>query len=529
MPPVARPHTLFSFLALASLAFAQSRSLPLDLDARVDAAMQAFEVPGLCVAIVRDGKIALAKGYGVRHLGSQTPVDAHTRFGIASNTKVFTALALGLLVEAGRLEWDAPVQRYLPAFQLADPYVSRELTVRDLLVHRSGLGLGAGDLLWWPGSTYDRKEIVRRLRHVPLATSFRSTYAYDNVLYLVAGELIEAVSGSTWERFVAERILAPVGMEHSSVRHSDAVPSNGTEANVSGTHAEVDGRVVAVPPMTSDNTNPAGGIMSCAEDMAKWLGVLLARGQLADGSRLFSAKTYRELTTLVTPIPIGDPDPLLGELRPNFNGYALGLAVRDYRGRKVLTHTGGLPGFVSRVLLVPEAGVGIAVLTNQESMRAIDAIVYQFVDHVLGADDRDWLALQQTADARARAKLAAVDEKARATRAAGGPPSLPLARYAGTFHDAWCGDLMIEATGDGLSIRFAHCPQLSGKLEPWQHDTFVARWHDRSLRADAFVTFALTPDANIDRVRMLPASPSVDFSFDYQHLDLRPSGKPVGK
>src|SRR5262249_17978895 len=156
-------------------------SAPPDLDAFVAKVLKTFEVPGISLAIVRDGKVVIARGYGVRKLRDAAPVDSRTLFGIASNTKVFTATALGLLVEAGKVEWDAPVVRYLPGFQMWDPYVTRELTIRDLLVHRSGLGLGAGDLLWWPASTYDRKEIVRRLRYIKPATSFRNAYAYDNV------------------------------------------------------------------------------------------------------------------------------------------------------------------------------------------------------------------------------------------------------------------------------------------------------------------------------------------------------------
>ena len=209
--------------------------------------MQTFTVPGLSVAIVKDGKVVLAKGYGVRRMGDSAPVDERTRFGIASNTKLFTATALALLVEEGKVEWDAPVIRYLPGFAMYDPYVTRELTVRDLLVHRSGLGLGAGDLLWWPPSTYDRKEIARRLRFIPPATSFRSAYAYDNVLYLVAGELIEAVSGQTWEAVRAGRAFSGrLGM--SDERR--AAFGRWGRGNVAGTHAEVEGTVrpiAAVP------------------------------------------------------------------------------------------------------------------------------------------------------------------------------------------------------------------------------------------------------------------------------------------
>src|SRR5262245_42271670 len=280
--------------ALATLTLGAAPAAPPDLDQWVARAMRTFEVPGLAVAIVKDYAVVIAKGYGVRKLGETAPVDALTLFGIASNTKAFTATALGLLVEEKKIEWDAPVIRYLPAFAMWDPYVTRELTVRDLLVHRSGLGLGAGDLLWWPESTYTRKEVAYRLRFIPPATSFRSAYAYDNVLYLVAGEVIEAVSGQSWEEFVLNRILKPVGMTGSNVRHSSA----GTGANIASPHAPVDGKVRPIRPFASDNTNPAGGINSSAEDMAKWMRVQLSGGQLPGGTRLFSAATSRQLTTM---------------------------------------------------------------------------------------------------------------------------------------------------------------------------------------------------------------------------------------
>src|SRR3954469_2866359 len=217
---IARTHFAL-FLLLYVLPQTTARVAP-DIDGVVQRAMTAFEVPGISLAVVKDGRVVTAKGYGVRKLGNPAPVDAKTLFGIASNTKAFTATALGILVDEGKIRWDAPVIDYLPWFQLSDPYVTREMTVRDLLVHRSGLGLGAGDLLWWPSSTYTRGEIARRLRFLPLASSFRSTYAYDNVLYLIAGEVIEAVSHQSWEDFVSTRILARVGMTTSNVRHSDA-------------------------------------------------------------------------------------------------------------------------------------------------------------------------------------------------------------------------------------------------------------------------------------------------------------------
>lgn len=504
----------------AALAPASSAA-PADLDAWVARAMKTFDVPGIGLAIVKDGAVVVAKGYGVRKLGDPAPADGRTLFGIASNTKVFTATAVGLLVEEGKIAWDAPVVRYLPGFQMWDPFVTRELTVRDLLVHRSGLGLGAGDLLWWPSSTYNRKEIASRLRFIPPATSFRSAYAYDNVLYLVAGELIETLSGQSWEDFVSTRILAKVGMTGSNVRHSAAAASG----NIATPHASVDGKVRPIAPFDSDNTNPAGGINSSAEDMAKWTRVLLANGRLPDGSRLFSEATARQLVTIVTPLSPSNPPPELSPLRNNFSGYALGLNIRDYRGKKMVTHTGGLPGYVSRVMLLPEIGLGVTVLTNQECGEAFDSIAYHIVDHFMGAPQTDWIEAYRAVAARQDAGSADAEKKAAAARDATSKPSLPLAGYAGTYTDTWYGDITVTLEQGKLVMRFSHTPSLVGDLEHWQHDTFVVRWRDRELRADAFVTFALNPDGSIDQAKMQAVSPATDFSFDFQDLLLKPIKK----
>jgi CubicO group peptidase (beta-lactamase class C family) len=500
---------------------ASGQQAPPKFDAYVQRVMQTFTVPGLAVAIVKDGKVVLAKGYGVRRMGDPTPVDAHTRFGIASNTKLFTATALAILVEEGKVEWDKPVINYLPSFAMSDPYVTHELTVRDLLVHRSGLGLGAGDLLWWPPSTYNRKDIARRIRYIPLATSFRSAYAYDNVLYLVAGELIEAVSGKTWEEFVRTRILNKVGMSESDVRHSGAAGGG----NVAGTHAEVNDTVRPVDPFASDNTNPAGGIMTGAADMAKWLMVQLDSGRVADGSRLFSPASAKQLWREVTPTPINDLPPgmeALAHLKPTMAGYALGLGVRDYRGHILRQHTGDLPGYLSKVAMIPDLRLGVAVLTNQESGFAFESIVYQVLDYYLGAKAPDYPAVFQQLRERNRQKLKDAAQKAATARDSTVGPSLPLGKYVGTYRDPWYGDVIIAQEGKGLSIRFSHTPALVGDLVHWQYDTFLARWRDRELRADAYATFSLKPDGTVEQLKLVPASEDVDFSFDFQDLVLRP-------
>jgi CubicO group peptidase (beta-lactamase class C family) len=492
---------------------------PPDIDRYVRAIMADYEVPGLALAIVKDGKVVVARGYGVRTLGGSDPVNEATLFGIASNTKAFTATALGLLVEEGKIGWDQKVISVLPWFRLSDPFVTAELTIRDLLVHRSGLGLGAGDLLWWPPSTYDRKEIARRLQFIPLSTSFRSAYAYDNVLYLVAGEVIEAVSGTSWEDFIEQRILARVGMTGSSVRHSAAAAGG----NVATTHARVEGRVQVIKPFDSDNTNPAGGINSSAADMARWLIVQLDSGRVAPGDTLFRPSTTRQLWTMVTPMPIGRPAPELAALMPNFNGYALGFNVKDYRGRKLVTHTGGLPGYISRVALVPELDLGVAVLTNMESP-AMEPIYLRVLDHYMGVR-YDWRGAWKAVVERMDAANAASDSTSAARRDSSAGPSLPLARYAGTYRDPWYGEVTVEEANGKLGIRFDHTPLLVGDLVHWQYDTFLARWHDRELRADAYITFTLDPEGRVARATMAPASPTVDFSFDFQDLDLRPVGR----
>jgi len=516
-----RPIVLLLVSLLVASAGAQVPGAPPALDQLVERIRTTFDVPGISLAIVKDDRVVVARGYGVRALGQPAAVDGRTLFGIASNTKVFTATALGLLVEEGKVAWDAPVTRYLPWFQLSDPYVTRELTVRDLLVHRSGLGLGAGDLLWWPPSTYTRREIAERLRSIPLATSFRGAYAYDNVLYLVAGEIIEAVSGQRWEDFIRTRIMNRVGMATSNPRWDTA--ANG--GNVATPHARIEERVRTVQPFASDNTNPAGGILSNAEDMARWMRVLLRHGQLDDGTRLFSEATWRQLSSLVTPMPNPEPPAELSPLRTFVQGYALGLNVREYRGHGALTHTGGLPGFVSRVLLVPDANLGVAVLTNQESGEAFNALAYSIADYYLKAPEFDWVTAFNTTRAKNLAQIADAELKSAQARDTSSQPSLPLAKYAGTYTDAWYGDIEIRESAGRLTMRFTKTPALSGSLEHWQHDTFVARWADRELRADAFVSFALRPDGSIERARMAAVSPSTDFSFDFQDLLLVPKAK----
>jgi CubicO group peptidase (beta-lactamase class C family) len=507
---------------LAAAAQTKAVTPPPDFDAYVAAVMKQFEVPGMGIAIVKDGQVVLAKGYGVKRLGSADKVDADTRFGIASNTKAFTALALGMLVEEGKLAWDAPVVNYLPQFMMWDSWVTRQITVRDILVHNSGLGLGAGDLLWWPPSTYTPQEIMRRLRYIEPATSFRSSYAYDNVLYLVAGQLIQAVSGKIWSDFVTERIIRPVGMKEATTTHASASDVGG---NVASTHARVDGVVQVVKPFSDPNTDPAGGINAGANDMARWMIAQMDSGRVGD-KRLWKASTTRAQWSLVTPLPTGPAPKELAPYTANFQGYGLGFFLRDYRGQKLVTHTGGLPGYVSLLMMLPNQKVGVVVLTNQESGAAFQAIGLRVLDYYLNTPPFDWLAGYVQRAARVDSIMAAENKATAASRDTLSKPSLPLARYAATYEDAWYGTVTVSMEPGGLAMKFDMTPSLVGDLVHWQYDTWLVKWRDRELRADAFVTFTLDEEGKVAGATMKPASPEVDFSFDFQDLHLRPVGKP---
>jgi CubicO group peptidase (beta-lactamase class C family) len=504
---------LIGILAAAAVCPAQDY-----VDQVVERARKEFEVPGIAVAIVKDGNVVLAKGYGVRKVGEAAPVTPHSLFRIASNTKAFTAAALAMLVDEGKIRWDDAVIQHMPGFQMYDPYVTRELTVRDLLVHRSGLGLGAGDLMFFPPSDLSREEIVRRLRFIKPATSFRSRYAYDNLLYLVAGQLVPAVTGKSWDDFVKERIFTPLGMTSTSTS-TQAIKA---ASDVAMPHSKAGGKLEPLPLEGVDNHAPAGGINSCVADLAKWVTVQLNRGDMGS-SRLFSEAQSKEMWSAQTIMPIGDP-PIgaLAALRPNFSAYGLGWGLNDYRGKKIVSHTGGLAGYVSRVTMAPDLKLGIVVLTNQEATGAFQAVTYTILDRYLGVPETDWVApfLAQARQGETGAEEAV--NQAAAKRNLTSRPSLPLAGYAGRYRDAWYGDVVIEERGGKLTISFTHTRQLTGDLEHWQYDTFVARWRDRSLAADAYVTFSLKPDGSVDEVKMAPVSPATDFSFDFQDLLLKP-------
>jgi CubicO group peptidase (beta-lactamase class C family) len=402
-----------------------------------------------------------------------------------------------------------------------DPYVTHEMTIRDLLTHRSGMGLGAGDLMFFPPSDLGREDIVSRLRFIKPATSFRSAYAYDNLLYLVAGQVIGAVSGKSWDDFIKDRILTPLGMSNTFV-NTAALKA---DKDVAIPHNNLSGKLEPLPHEDVDNNAPAGSIVSCVEDLAKWMNLQLGGGTLGK-TKLFSTAQSREMWSGQTILPIRDlpkdAPAVFAAIQPSFRTYGLGWDLQDYRGKKLVGHTGSLSGYVSRTALIPELKLGVVVLTNQEANGAHTAIVNTVLDHYLGAPEADWVAAYAARDKSERLKAEETVKKAAGKRNPGTKPALPLASYAGRYRDAWYGDIRIEEHDGKLSIYFTHTKDLAGDLEHWQYDTFIARWKNRTLDADAYVTFSLKPDGAIDEMRMAAVSPLTDFSFDFQDLLFRP-------
>ena len=526
----ARRSRIVAALLASALASAAQAAPPAGFDQRVEQLRQTLGVPGVSIAIVEDGRPTLAKGWGVQEIGTDRPVGADTIFATGSTGKAFTVAALAVLVDQGKLRWDDKLIDHMPDFRMYDPWVTRELTIRDLLVHRSGLGLGAGDLLFVPNSNLTRKEIVRRLRHIKPASSFRYTYAYDNLLYIVAGQLIEDVSGLTWEQFIRQHIYQPLGMSRSTVSDAElqAAQDRGRP------HARLDGPIRGIGKQVrldetvgiSPAAGPAGGLAISANDMTKWLMVQLGRGQLpGTATRVFSEQNAVQMWTPVTLQPIASLPPELKPLEPRFRTYALGWDVSDYRGAKIISHGGAVFGSLTTVVLIPERNVAFSVAVNSEEGQLVRGLMYELLDHYLGLPKGNWPE-KYHAFRKARTEQALKQISSDAAKPAKSSPSLPLARYAGEYVDPWYGKITVSSTPQGLAIRFPHSQGMSGALEHWQYNTFRTRFEDKSIEP-AFVTFGIDADGKIERVTMKAASPLADFSYDYQDLLFTPasSGK----
>lgn len=509
---------VFLLLGLSCSFFTQAQQMSTaDIDRLAEKAMKAFDVPGMAIGVVKDGKLVHTKGYGIRSLASGKKTDEHTLFGIASNSKAFTTAALGILVDEGKLNWDDKVTDYIPEFKLADAYVTGEFTIRDLLTHRSGLGLGAGDLMIFPsGADFNMKDIIHNLRHLKAVSSFRSKFDYDNLLYIVAGEVVARVSGKSWQEFIETRIMTPLGMRESA---ADFYRLKDT-GNVAAPHAPVDGTIQNVQPDINPVMDAAGGIYANITDLSKWVMMQMEDGAYGNGQRLLSKAVHDEMWMPQTIINTKGGGPY----RTHFLSYGLGWMISDVSGYKQVMHTGGLAGMVTQVTLLPELKLGIIVLTNQQSGAAFTAVSGQIKDAYLGIKGSD--RVKEGAERAAKAKDDAgkiTKEIWATTEAALADKNLRVdtALYTGAYADSWLGDVFIEKNGKALSLRVARSPRLKGALLYYKANTFIVKWEDRSMDADAYVMFTLDENGKATAIRMKPISPLTDFSYDFQDLDLR--------
>jgi CubicO group peptidase (beta-lactamase class C family) len=491
LPPVRRLASLAGILALVTAPDAPAQPRPLEgLDAYVRTAVAEWGVPGLSIAVVRGDSVVFAKGYGVRELGKPGAVDEHTLFAIGSTTKAMTVVAIGMLADSGKVSWNDPVVRHLPRFQLIDPAVTAQTTVRDMLSHRSGLG--TVDRIWYAaGGSVD--DVVARLRHQPLASSPRSRYAYQNAMYAAAGAVVEAASGMPWERFLRRRLFEPIGMQ--DVRTS--VVGLDTARNVATPHDLIDDTLRAVAHRNLDNIAPAGAVYAGAHEMANWIRFLLDTGR-AGGRRLIADSTWREMFTPQTLIPRDAFYPTARLTNPHFTAYGLGWFLHDYRGEFVAMHTGSIDGMVAIVGLLPARRVGVVVLANRDHAEVRHALMWRVFDAYLGRPPRDWSTdIRTMYDSLAARGRAAAAQRER--RAAGTKPSLALERYAGTYADSLYGTLEIRLEGGRLVLDFG--PGRIAELEHWHYDTFRARWRDPEL-GRTFATFALGRDGAVREVEL---------------------------
>jgi CubicO group peptidase (beta-lactamase class C family) len=523
-----------SLIVVFSPAQAEHKSVSISaIEKNIENAMKTFNVPGIAVAIVKDGKVVMAKGFGVRKMGEKDKVNADTLFGIASNTKAFTVAALGMLADEGKLTWEDKVTDYLPAFQLHDPYVTREFTIRDMLSHRSGLGKGAGDLMIWPKSTITNQEIIERIRYLKPVSSFRTEYGYDNLMYIMAGEIVAKVSGMSWQDFVRSRILKPLKMNTTRMGHSLISPSN---SNVATAHAPVNDVIQPVGGDFIERFESAGSMASSVNDVSKWIKVQLKGGliETRDGkeNRLFSETQHDHMWQPNTLQNVSGFDQT--NHRTHFKAYGLGWGMRDHQGHKMVSHTGGIMGMVSQVVMVPEANLGVVILTNQQSGSAFYAISRDIVNRYIDVPNKDWVAVYHE---RLQKRVSGANTEVAdlmKSRAAKSKPSLPLTAYAQTYKDDWYGDITIKVVDHGptvqgrknsgkkLEMHFSRTETLTGALEHFQYNTFIVRWNDRSTNADAFVNFDLTAEGEVKQATMKAVSSLTDFSFDFQDLLLKP-------
>ena len=466
------------------------------LDAYIANAVEQFDQPGLAVGVVQNGNLVWSKGYGKLDMDKPEPVTPNSIFFIASISKAFTAAGIGLLVDDGKLGWDDPVRDHLPAFSTVNPFITVNMTITDLLCHRAGWITFDGDLLWY-GTDYDQQEILRRHANEPFTHGFRTEFGYSNLMYIAAAQVIEQVSGMTWDDFMTERILKPLGMDRSTVETADLARFNDVAMPHVRKGQDPAAPQKSMPYQALRGADGATGINSCVTDLAKWDAMWADEGKV-NGKPFLSPATFRKLTT--NHLPMGG----------RRDGAALGWFIEDFKGNKVITHSGGMPGFILNHAVVPDKDLAVIALGNGESY-SVFAVTNKLLDAYLGTGKEDpttRILAAQRAGAAADAKRRAARTEARAM---GTSPTTANSDIAGTYTDKIYGDATITLNNGTAVLTLQPASELfTGGLSHWHYDTWL--WdHADPFLEPGYITFHFDADHQVTHFSIDLHSP--DFHF----------------
>ncbi len=507
---------IFLFLGLLfNTTFAQLSSKK--IDSLMADALVKFKVAGVSVAIVKDGKVIHSKGYGVADFNTKKPVNETTNFQIASNTKAFTTTALAILEEEGRLKWTDKVKDHIPEFKMYNDYVTENFNIQDLLTHRSGLGLGVGDLMFFPdGSNFTIKDVVTSFQHFKPTSAFRTQFDYDNLLYIVAGEVIARASGMSYELFVQKRIVEPLQMINTFVG-SLLKDKN----NLAAPHSSESGTIKTIDAYDIGMGSAAGGIYSNVADISKWMIVRLNKGKYGTDLKtsLFSLKNHNEMWRIHTVLET-NPNP---RYNSHFNGYGLGWDLSDVKGNLKVSHTGGLPGMLSIVTMYPDLNLGIVILTNTENGGGglFSAITNSIADSYLGLSDFGWVNKYAARMNQQRGAGDEVTNKVWAKVEAAKNTPVKNEDYIGIYVDKWFGKIEVFMKDKQLWIKCHRSPKLNGPMAFYNANTFAIKWEYQAMNCDALAMFSLDETGKAQSIKMKGISPNIDFSFDFHDLDLK--------
>ncbi|MBS4062321.1 MAG: serine hydrolase [Bacteroidetes bacterium] len=482
------------------------------LDLYYQKAMENWNVPGMAIAIVSKDSVLFVKGFGVIDIYTKQAVDENTLFAVASNTKAITAAALAMLVDQGKISWNDKVVKHLPYFALYDPYVTQNMTIRDLLTHRSGLKTFAGDLIWY-GSTYTREDIIRKARYLKPTYGFREQFGYSNLMYITAGEIVPAVTGMSWDDFIRQNFMQPLGMERSTLHVSELAMKD----NVAQPHTYVDGKLKPIPWMDWDNMGPAGSLISSASEMASWLQMNLNNGSF-NGKSMISAACMFEMQS---PNTINNVTQASLRRFPSthFKSYGLGWSLMDYLGRKVVSHNGGYDGMISQTLFIPEENIGFVILTNSLSSLYYP-LMYQTLDVLLDNPvEKDWsaeiLPLIKSGEESQKKEY----ERLNAERVKNTKHTLKLNDYTGFYGCPLYDSIQVREENGKLMLEFMRSPDFLGTMVHWHHDTFEIEFQPLPSLPKGFVTFRLDRNGKVESMEIFLDNPDFDFTeFDLKKL-----------